>query len=67
MELDSPTPPPQPVPQGVPIVAQWKQIQLETMRLWLRSLASVSGLRIQCCHEVEDVAQSPCYVAMAVV
>ena len=34
---------------GVPIVAQWKQIRLGTMRLRVRSLASLSGLRIRCC------------------
>ena len=37
---------------GVPIVAQWKRIQLGTMRLQVRSLASLSGLRIQHCHEL---------------
>ena len=31
---------------GVPFVAQWKQIQLGTMRLWVRSLAWLNGLRI---------------------
>ena len=35
---------------GVPFVAQWKQLQLGTMRWWVRSLASPSGLRIpRCC------------------
>ena len=37
---------------GVPVVAQGKQSQLGTMRLWVRSLASLSGLRIQHCHEL---------------
>ena len=37
---------------GVPVVAQWKQIQLGTMRLWVQSLASFSGLRIWCCREL---------------
>ena len=37
---------------GVPIVAQWKQIQLRTMRFQVRSLASLSGLRIRHCHEL---------------
>ena len=33
-----------------PIVVQWKQIRLGTMRLQLPSLASLSGLRIwRCC------------------
>ena len=31
---------------GVPIVAQGKQIQLGTMKLQVRPLASLSGLRI---------------------
>ena len=33
-------------------MAQWKRIQLGTMRLWVRSLASLSGLRMQRCHEL---------------
>ena len=37
---------------GVPIVAQWLTIRLGTMRLRVRSLASLSGLRIWCCHEL---------------
>ena len=37
---------------GVSIVAQWKRIQLGTMKLCVRSLASISGLRIRCCHEL---------------
>ena len=37
---------------GVPIVAQQKRIHLGTMRLWVRSLALFSGLRIWCCHEL---------------
>ena len=36
----------------VPIVAQWKRIQLGTTRLRVPSLASLSGLRIQCCCEL---------------
>ena len=31
-------------------MAQWRQIQLGAMRLWVRSLVLLSGLRIQCCH-----------------
>jgi len=34
---------------GVPGVAQWKQIRLGTMRMRVRSLALLSGLRIWCC------------------
>ena len=37
---------------GVLIVAQWQQIQPGTMRLWVESLASLSGLRIWRCHEL---------------
>ena len=37
---------------GVPVVAQQKWIRLETMRLWVWSLASLSGLRIWHCHEL---------------
>ena len=37
---------------GVPIMAQQKQIRLGTMRLWVRSLAWLSGLRIRCCREL---------------
>ena len=37
---------------GVLIVAQWKQIQLGTKRFWLRSLASLSELRIWHCLEL---------------
>ena len=35
---------------GFPVVAQWKGIQLGTMRLQVRSLTLFSGLRIwRCC------------------
>ena len=37
---------------GVPIVAQWKQIQLVSMRMWLPSLTSLRGLRIWRCSEL---------------
>ena len=33
-------------------MVQWKQIQLGTMRLPVRSLASLSELRIWCCREL---------------
>ena len=36
----------------VPLVLQRKQIELGTMRLRVQSLASLSGLRIWCCHEL---------------
>ena len=31
---------------------QQKRIQLGTMRLWVRTLASLSGLGIWCCYEL---------------
>ena len=37
---------------GDPIVAQWKQTQLVSTKIQLRSLASLSGLRIWHCHEL---------------
>ena len=37
---------------GGPIIAQWKQIWLGTMRLRIWSLASLSRLRIWYCHEL---------------
>ena len=36
----------------VPIMAQQKQIWLVSMRMQVWSLASLSGLRIWCCHEL---------------
>ena len=33
-------------------MAQQKQIRLGTVRLWVHSLALLSGLRIWCCHEL---------------
>ena len=45
--------------QGVPVVAQRKRIQLGTMRLQVRSLASLSGLRMWCRSQMQlgsDVA-----------
>ena len=38
-------------------MAQWKRIQLGTMRLRLRSLASLSGLRIQHCRDLRCRSQ----------
>ena len=57
--------------KGVPIVVQQKRIQLGTMRLRVRHLALLSGLRIWCCHELWCRSQTPLgpriAVAMAVV
>ena len=38
--------------RGVPIVAQRKHISPVSMRMRVRSPALLSGLRIQCCHEL---------------
>ena len=37
---------------GVPAVVKWKRIRLVSMMVWVRSLALISGLRIQCCCEL---------------
>ena len=37
---------------GVPVIVQRKWIWLGTMRLWVGSLASLTGLRIWYCHEL---------------
>ena len=37
---------------GVPIVAQWKRIQLVSMRMLVQAMALLSGLGIQHCHEL---------------
>ena len=37
---------------GIPVVAQWKQIRLGTVRLQLQPLALLRGLRIRHCHEL---------------
>ena len=37
---------------GGPIMAQWKQIWLASMRMQVQSLALLSGLRIWRCHEL---------------
>ena len=38
--------------RGVPIVVQQKWIQLVSTKMWVRSLTSLSGLRIWCCCEL---------------
>ena len=37
---------------AVPFVEQWKQIQQVSMRIWIQSLALLSGLGIQLCCEL---------------
>ena len=38
--------------RGVPVMVQRKRIQLGTIRLRVQSLASLTGLKIQHCHEL---------------
>ena len=47
-------------------MAQQKRIQLGTMRLRVRSLASLSGIRIQCCPELWCRSQTRLGSAIAV-
>ena len=44
---------------GVPVVAQWKQIQLGTMKLRVQPLDSLSGLMIRRCCELWCRSQTP--------
>ena len=37
---------------GVPLVAQWKQIWLVSMRTQVQSMVLLCGLRIRRCHEL---------------
>ena len=55
--------------RGVPVLAQQKQIQLGIMKLWVQSLALLSGLRIWCCHELWCKSQTwlGSHIAVAVV
>ena len=54
---------------GVPIVAQQSRTRLVSMRTWVRSMVSFSGLRILHCHELQCRLQKRLrsYVAVAVV
>ena len=55
--------------EGVPVVAQWKQIQPVSMKMQVGSLASLIGSGIQHCRELRCRVQMwlrP-YVAVAVV
>ena len=45
---------------GVPIVAWRKQTWLGSMRMWVRSLTSLSGLKIQRCRELWCTLQMWC-------
>ena len=53
---------------GVPVVVQWKRIQLGIMRLRVPSLASLSGLRIWHCRELwcRSQMQLRTHIAVAV-
>ena len=48
------------------MVAQQKRLRLETMRLRVQSLASLSGLRIRCCPELWGRLQTRLRSCMAV-
>ena len=50
---------------GVPVVAQQKRIRLGTMKLRVRSMASLSGFRIWRCHELwcRSTAVAPIAIA----
>ena len=50
----------------VSTVAQWKQTRPVSMRLWVRSLALLSGLRIQGCRELWCMSQMPLRFGIAV-
>ena len=52
--------------KGVLVVAQWKQIQLVSVRMLVRSLASPSGLEICHCHELWCRSQMPLRSGVAV-
>ena len=43
---------------GVPFAAQQKWTRLGSMRVWVQSLASLRGLRIQCCCELRRRSQA---------
>ena len=43
---------------GVSVVVQWKRTRLVSMRMRIQSLASLRGLRIQCCCELQRRLQS---------
>ena len=53
---------------GVPVVAQWKQIQVVSMRMRIQSLPSFSGLGIRRCHELwcRSQTQLGSHIAVAV-
>ena len=51
---------------GVTVVVQLKQIWLKTMRLWVQSPASLSGLRIWHCHELWSRLQTQLRSCVAV-
>ena len=52
--------------QGVFSVAQWKQIRLVSVRMGIRSLALLSGLRIRHCRELWCRVQTGLRSAVAV-
>ena len=51
---------------GVPVVAQWKWTLLVSMRMLVQSLVLLTGLRIQCCHELWCSSQTQLRSCIAV-
>ena len=43
---------------GVPTVAQWEEIRLVFMKMWVRPLALLSGSGIWYCHRLQTWLQS---------
>ena len=43
---------------GVPVVVQRIRIQIASMRMWVQSLAPLSGSGIQLCHELQCMSQT---------
>ena len=54
---------------GVPVMAQWKRILLASLRTWVQSLTSLSGLWILHCRELRCRSQMwlGSHIAMVVV
>ena len=53
--------------EGVPVVAQWKQTQLVSMKMQVWALASLSGSKIYCCYELWCRLQTRLRCSIAVV
>ena len=53
--------------QEFPLWLSGLRTQLMSMRMWVQSLALLSGLRIQCCHKLQYSLQVRPESAVAVV